>query len=360
MLIDSHAHLTDPGFSDEMPQLLERAKQAGVEAVVTIGITPESSRHGIELARKHPNVFATPGLHPTSVTRIDAGSDVWLEDLRQLTTAPKVVAYGEIGLDNFHPPRGGLSGEDYHKLQVHCFEAQLELAAAAGLNVVIHQRGDCFEEVCAILKPWTGKLRAVFHCFSHGWNKAAPLIDDGHLISFTGIATFRSASELHETCRRAPAGSFMVETDAPYLAPVPHRGKRCEPAHVRLTAEHIAQLRGETLAALAQHTGAAACGLDDDELLGDEIHAILERSNAHHIGQQVVGSQPCAADSPIQVVDRNVMTGVGESSVDSSDFSLDLAAKVAVLLDVITAGDGDLDEGHLTAQIWTAVQQVLN
>lgn len=258
MLIDSHAHLTDPGYRDEMPEVLRRAEQAGVEAIVTIGITPESSREGIDLAARHASVYATPGLHPTSVTRVDSSTDAWLRNLRELATLPKVVAFGEIGLDNFHPPRGGLDAARYHQLQRDCFEAQLEIAAEAGLNVVIHQRGECFADVCAILKPWTGRLRAVFHCFSHSWDKAAPLIDDGHLISFTGIATFRNATGLHETCRKAPAGSFMVETDAPYLAPEPHRGKRCEPAHVRLTAEQIARLRGESFDDLARHTGAAA------------------------------------------------------------------------------------------------------
>ena len=260
MLIDTHAHMTDPGLLAEAGAVLGRAREAGVGAVITIGITPASSRIGIELAAQHQGLFATPGLHPTSVTKIDAGSGAWLEDLRQQASMPKVVALGEIGLDNYHPPRGGLTAGAYHRLQADCFEAQLALAADLDLNVVIHQRGDCFDEVCAILKPWAGRLRAVFHCFSQPWDKAVPLIDDGHLVSFTGIATFKNAADLHDTCRRIPAGSFMVETDAPYLAPVPHRGKPCEPAHVRLTAEHIARLRGESLDDLATHTSAAALG----------------------------------------------------------------------------------------------------
>lgn len=258
MLIDTHAHMTDPGLAAEAGAVLERARAAGVSLVITIGITPASSRQGIEMAGAHESLFATPGLHPTSVAKVAGDGGDWLDDLRRQAALPKVVAIGEIGLDNYHPPRGGLTASAWHRLQVDCFEAQLDLAAGLGMNVVIHQRGDCFDEVCAILKPWAGRVRAVFHCFSQPWELAAPLIDDGHLISFTGIATFKNAAELHDTCRRAPAGSFMVETDAPYLTPVPHRGKRCEPAHTRLTAAHIAALRGESLEQLAAHTSAAA------------------------------------------------------------------------------------------------------
>ena len=138
------------------------------------------------------------------------------------------------------------------------FEQQLELAAEFDLNVVVHQRGDCLADTLARLAPYQGKLRSVFHCFGGSPEAAAALWQDGHLVSFTGIVTFKNAGVMPSTAATIPDGSYMVETDCPYLSPVPYRGKRCEPAFVRLTAEKIAALRGQPLEAVAQATTAAA------------------------------------------------------------------------------------------------------
>jgi TatD DNase family protein len=141
--------------------------------------------------------------------------------------------------------------------QAIVFQQQLELAVELGLNVVIHER-DAWDDTVTLLAPYTGRLRAVFHCFGKSIDHARHLIDLGHLVSFTGIVTFKNAQTLQETAAQVPGDSFMVETDCPYLAPVPHRGKRCEPAFTRLVAEKVAALRHEPLADVAQRTTATA------------------------------------------------------------------------------------------------------
>lgn len=228
--------------------------------MVTIGTDLEDSASCIELASQHDAVYAAIGIHPCSVTGI-SNDDNWLPGIRKLATMGKVAAIGEIGLDYFHPPPGGWDQEHYRQRQIDFFQAQLELAAELGLNAVIHQRdrGDqCWTDILRIMEPFHGKLRAVFHCFTHSWETAKLLVDKGHLISFTGISTFPSAKQIQQCALQATPGSFMLETDAPYLAPVPHRGKRCEPAHTLHTAQFIAQLRGIPLKQLAEETGSNA------------------------------------------------------------------------------------------------------
>jgi TatD DNase family protein len=145
----------------------------------------------------------------------------------------------------------------YRSAQADAFRAQLDLAAEFGLNVVIHQR-DAWDDTLEILKPYTGKVRGVFHCFGNRPDQAAEVIAMGHLVSFTGIVTFKNAALVQETAAALPSDAFMVETDCPYLAPVPNRGKRCEPAYTRLVAEKIAELRGCPLEHVAQATTATA------------------------------------------------------------------------------------------------------
>ena len=141
--------------------------------------------------------------------------------------------------------------------QAAVFEQQLDLAVELGLNVVIHER-DAWDDTLEILRPYTGKLRAVFHCFGKSPAQAGELLDLGHMVSFTGIVTFKNAAEAQETAQQIPAETFMFETDCPFLAPVPFRGKRCEPAYTRQVAEHVARLRGATLESLAAQTSANA------------------------------------------------------------------------------------------------------
>jgi TatD DNase family protein len=172
---------------------------------------------------------------------------------------PKVVGIGEIGLDYFHKPPDGFTLEDWKNHQAFVLERQLELAADFGLNVVLHNR-ESFDDLAAQVLPWSGKLRGVFHCFTGTAEQALPLLERGHLVSFTGIVTFKNGQVTQECARAVPDDGFMLETDCPYLAPMPHRGKRNEPAHVRLTAEFVAGLRGVSLETLAEQTERTVSG----------------------------------------------------------------------------------------------------
>ena len=262
MLIDTHCHLASSKFDSDRGEVIERAIGVGVGRMVAIGCDLEDSPRCIELANSHPEVYATVGIHPCYVAEID--SEQWLDQLRQLARSERVAAIGEIGLDYYHPAPDGHSEEEYHGRQRDVLVGQLELAAELGLNVVIHQRDrdtentPCWIDLQEIIAPFEGRLRAVFHCFVHDAAEAQKVLDQGHLISFTGVATYKNAKDVQATAAAVPANSFMLETDAPYLTPVPHRGKRCEPAHTRNTAEHIAGLRGQTLEQIATETTATA------------------------------------------------------------------------------------------------------
>ena len=252
MLIDTHAHLTFPDFADDLDGLLARAAAAGVTRIITIGTSVESSRRAVELAEKHPAVFAAVGIHPDNVMET---APTFLDELRALAQSPRVVAIGETGLDYFRRTPERIAAEK--GTQAAVFTRQLELAAELGLNVVIHER-ESWDDTLAILAPFAGRLRAQFHCFGKSPTHAATVLAAGHLVSFTGIVTFKNAALVQQTAAHLPAGAFMVETDCPYLAPVPFRGKRCEPAHTRNIAEHLTQLRTQPLAALAAETTATA------------------------------------------------------------------------------------------------------
>jgi TatD DNase family protein len=277
MLIDTHSHLDFPDFAADLDAVLARAEAAGVTRIVTIGTSVEGSRRAVALAEKYPQVYAVVGVHPNSAAEAE---DNFIDELRVLAQNPRVVALGEAGLD-YHrlPSRHLLGGKDailsetplsdprepvaairdgaVKSAQAAVFEQQLDLAVELGLNVVIHER-DAWDDTLEILRPYTGKLRAVFHCFGRMPTHAQDLIELGHMVSFTGIVTFKNAMEAQETARQIPPESFMFETDCPFLAPVPFRGKRCEPAHTRQVAEHVARLRGEVLEFLAARTSANA------------------------------------------------------------------------------------------------------
>ncbi len=273
MLTDTHAHLDFPDFADDLPGVLDRARAAGVHRMVCIGTTVESSRSAIALAEKYDDVYAVIGIHPNAAE--EAPEDA-IEVLRELAKHPRVVAIGEIGLDYYRLPGAQLRKQGFRDLgftgaempgeadadaldacakgaQALLFEQQLELAVELRHNVVIHQR-ESWEDTLEILQRYTGKLRAVYHCFGEGPERAAQLLELGHLVSFTGIITFKNARLVQETAAGLPAGKFMVETDCPYLAPVPYRGKKCEPAYVRETAAFLAELRKVSLEELARET----------------------------------------------------------------------------------------------------------
>jgi TatD DNase family protein len=276
MLIETHAHLDYPDFAPDFDDVLRRATDAGVTRIITIGTSVESSRRAVELAEKHPNVFAVIGVHPTYVE--ESGEDV-ITPLRELAQNPRVVAIGETGLDYHSLPSLELSKERkatqvflkvlqtsteeqleaeihdgaYKSKQASLFEQQLDLAVELGLNVVIHQR-DAWTDTLEMMRPYTGKVRGVFHCFGGSLEQAQEVLDLDHLVSFTGIVTFKNGASVREVAAKVPLWKFMVETDCPYLAPVPFRGKRCEPAHTRLVAESIAAARGISLDEIAEAT----------------------------------------------------------------------------------------------------------
>lgn len=276
MLIDTHSHLDFPDFDADRPEIIQRALDAGVTRLISIGTTLESSRAALALADAYPQVYATVGIHPSEAKK---ESNSAIEELAQLARNPKVVAIGECGLDYHRLPSQSstpfassasvtgtihlgseellLADADEKNCQAIFFQQQLDLAAQLRLNVVIHQR-DSWEDTITTLKPYTGHLQAVFHCFSGSLSQAQQLIDMGHSVSFTGIVTFKNAKELHSCVQKIPAGSFFLETDCPYLSPEPHRGKRCEPAYTRLVAEKVAFLRGQSLKEIARETSLAA------------------------------------------------------------------------------------------------------
>jgi TatD DNase family protein len=260
MLVDTHAHLDFPDYAEDLPQVLERADAAGVTRIINISTSLASCLRSVSLAEAHPQIFAALGIHPCNV---DESPDAIREPLGRLLAHPKVVAVGETGLD-YHragdPPedKGARVVWEKNRLrQATFFREQLILAEAHGLSVVVHQR-ESWEDTLGILRPFSGRVRAVFHCFGGTLAQAEELLSLGFSVSFTGIATFKNAASVHETAAKLPAGTFFLETDCPFLAPAPHRGKRCEPAHTRLIAERIAHLRGESLEELAAHTTTAA------------------------------------------------------------------------------------------------------
>lgn len=257
---DTHAHLDFPDFEADLPQVVERAQTAGITKIFSVGTDLESSRRAIQLAERFPNVYAVVGWHPGHVT---AAPDDVRPALRQLVEHPKVLAIGETGLDYYRLPskqNNGTPADDdrYKQRQAVLFRQQLEVAAEAGLNCVIHQRGDCFADTLALLEPFADRVRAVFHCFAGDPAAMQRVLALGSLVSFTGIVTFKNGQNVRDTVSVTPLDKFMLETDSPYLAPVPHRGRRCESAYVKEIAETVATVKGCSLDELSAATCATA------------------------------------------------------------------------------------------------------
>jgi TatD DNase family protein len=256
MLIDTHAHLDYPDFDPDRAEIISRAADAGVTEIISIGTRIESSVRAVELAENFPNIWATIGLHPCDA---DEAPEDAMARLRELAQSPRVVALGEIGLDYHRLPEGAEAIAANKRRQAELFRAQLELAAELGLNAVIHQR-DSWDDTLRVLADFTGRVRGVFHCFGGPLAQAQDVIALGHLVSFTGIVTFKNARQVQATAQDVAPDQFMVETDCPYLAPAPDRGKRCEPSHTRRVADFIAGLRGESVETLATRTTQTARG----------------------------------------------------------------------------------------------------
>lgn len=255
---DTHAHLDFPDFEADLPEVVARAEAAGVTRIVTIGTTLEGSLRAVRIAERFPSVYAAVGVHPGHV---DESPGEIRDALRRLAAHPKVVAIGETGLDFFRrsgepAPDPGTESANRAK-QESLFRQQLEVAAECGLNVVIHTR-DSFGPTMEVFQEFAGRVRGVFHCWVGTPAEAREVVELGSLVSFTGIATFKNGVNVREVAASVPAGSFQLETDCPFLAPVPHRGRRCEPSFVPEIARVVAEVRGMTPEALSVETCATA------------------------------------------------------------------------------------------------------
>ena len=255
MLIDTHAHLDSPQFDADRAAVVERAQAAGVEVIVNVGADMDSSRRTVALAEQYPEVYAGVGVHPHDAKQVDGDA---LAALRELVRQPKVVAVGEIGLDFYR----NLSPQD---VQLRAFQAQLAWAARLGKPVIVHDR-EAHAEVLKALTSWAAGLASsplagrvgMLHSFSGDLLMAKRAIDLGFYISISGPVTYQNARRLAEIIQALPLNRLLIETDCPYLTPHPHRGKRNEPAHVRLVAEKIADIKGLTLDMVAAATTANA------------------------------------------------------------------------------------------------------
>ena len=254
-LVDTHAHLDFSKFNADRPEVIARARAAGVATIVNVGTDLFSSRRAVGLAEEYEAVYAAVGVHPHGAKKLDGAT---LGELRELAQKPKVVAVGEIGLDYFR----NLSPPD---AQRRAFQAQLAWAAKLGKPVIIHDR-DAHDEILNVLTKWaaglgnsalTGRL-GVLHTFSGDLEMARKAVDLGFYISISGPVTYRNARQLPDIVRALPLDRLLVETDCPYLAPEPYRGKRNEPAHTRLVAQRIAELKGIPFDDLARATTANA------------------------------------------------------------------------------------------------------
>jgi TatD DNase family protein len=253
MFVDSHAHLDGERFDSDRELVVARARETGVQAIVAIGNGdgPAQVDCGIRLAEKYDFMYATLGIHPHEARLAD---DTAYENMERLARHPKVIAWGEIGLDYFydHSPRD---------VQKQVFTRQMELAAAAKLPIVIHCRPsdgshDAWEDCLGLIRErWSANgLGGILHCFTGDWGQAKRALDMGFMISFAGNVTFPKAQQIRDAALEVPLDRMLIETDSPYLAPVPLRGKRNEPAFVRETARKLGELRGSTAEEIGQQT----------------------------------------------------------------------------------------------------------
>jgi TatD DNase family protein len=246
MLIDTHTHLDDARYNADREAVIARAREAGVDTLITVGCDLASSRAALELASCYPCVYAAIGVHPHEVRQM---GDDWYDELRRLARHPKVVAYGEIGLDyhyNYSPPT----------LQRARFREQILLARELKLPLIIHSR-DAAKDTIAILKEeGVSECGGVFHCFTGDASLAKAALDLGLYVSFSGILTFHNAESLREVARTVPLDRLLIETDCPYLSPVPYRGQRNEPAFVRKVADLLATVKSGSARLCTEEVGA--------------------------------------------------------------------------------------------------------
>ena len=243
MLIDSHCHLNFPDLAQRLPEVLANMAEAGVDKAIAISVSRQSFEEVHAIAQNHSNIYATVGIHPDD----PEAEEFSLEELLERAARPKVVAIGETGLD-YHWCKGDLAWQHQR------FILHIEAANRSGLPLVVHTR-DAAADTMRLLREHQAHA-GVIHCFTEDVHTAKMALDLGFYISFSGIVTFKNATAIQEAARYVPLDRLLVETDAPYLAPVPKRGKPNEPAYVRHTAAFVAQLRGDSLENIAQATTA--------------------------------------------------------------------------------------------------------
>jgi len=246
ILIDSHAHIQSKEYAGETADVIARAREAGVEKIIAVGGAGDmsSNTEAVALADSFPNIYATVGMHPHDAK--DVGADE-LHAARELTSHPKVIAVGETGLDYYynHSP---------HEVQRRVFTQFIHMARETGLPIVVHER-DAAQEAAELLRSeGVRQLHGVIHCFTGNYQAACDYLDLGFYLSFTGILTFKNAEPLRDVVRKVPLERMLVETDSPFLTPVPHRGKRNEPAYVRLVAETVASVKNISVEHVARVT----------------------------------------------------------------------------------------------------------
>lgn len=247
-LIDTHVHLDIPPLAGDQSGAIRRAEKVGVRQVITVGTDLASSKKNLELARQFPQVYAAVGIHPHDAK---GASDEVYSELLRLAGIPNVVAWGEIGLDfvKEYSPRD---------IQLRVFRQQVRLAAGIALPIIVHDRGAHVETVEILREEAAGVLRGVMHCFSGDVKLARQVLDLGFFISVTGIVTFPKAKLVKEVVNYVPLERLLIETDSPFLSPVPYRGKPNEPARVVHVAEEIARIKELSLQEVARCTSANA------------------------------------------------------------------------------------------------------
>lgn len=250
MLVDSHCHLDFPELAENLPLLIQNMAEAGIGAALCAGVTLERFPEVIRIARQYPQVFAAVGVHPDT----QDGQEPDVDTLVRLADDPKVVAIGETGLDYYR-----LEGD--LEWQRKRFRVHIEAARQSRKPLIIHTRAAREDTLRVIREERAGEVGGVFHCFTEDAETARQAIELGFYVSFSGIVTFKNAADLRAIVAELPMDRILIETDSPYLAPVPHRGKRNEPAFVRHVAVEVAEARGIPLEAVAEATTANFCRL---------------------------------------------------------------------------------------------------
>jgi len=244
MLVDSHCHINFDPLAGQIDQVLENAKNNGISNMLCVSVNLEDFPQVLKLAEAHEHIFASVGVHPCE----REGREPSAEELIELSQNDKIIAIGETGLDYFR-----VEDEDMN-WQHQRFINHIEAAKTVNKPLIIHTRNAASDTMRMLKQQGADSCRGVMHCFAEDWEVAKKALDLGFYISFSGIVTFKSAINVQEVAKKAPADRILVETDAPYLAPVPHRGKTNEPALVRHTAQFVADLRGVPLDELAAVT----------------------------------------------------------------------------------------------------------